>query len=703
MLSPARMMRLSAVVLEKDALPALRRLGELGAVELIRSEAGPDTAPLPPPDTAAYIARCSGLQARAAELRKALDLPRSFGPRTADQYTGRKFIVQVGEPKGRGESSSSGPGAADLNTGRKFAIKVGEPKGPGKPAGMTFEAAEAGLDAWEGRTVGLLKRRRELRTRLGGVSAVIEQVSGYRDADIPTDQAGISPYLRFVIGSLPAANMEALERSLSEDVLLSPLPERNGRRPLIVMASAASGQGLDKVLKEAGFQPAELPVSSGGTLAGLYEENRREEETVSAEIRRADSAVQALAEEAAGPLAEIESAAGSELSLHEARGYFLRTEAAALLTGWVPAEYADGILESLKTLTGGRCAVSAVAPLKTEEKNVPVLLRPHRLLRPFVALVEAYGLPKYGELEPTLFAAVSWVLMFGMMFGDAGQGAVLALAGLFVMRSNRPENTRRLGTMLFYAGLSGMVFGAVYGSYFGLPALRKYALWRDPLEGDMMVLMLAAVKAGIAMISLGMILNIVNRFRRGDALGGVFDKFGVSGLVFYWGSLYIFARYAALQAGGLLKWAVPAFIVLPVFCWAAKEPIQYFLDRRSGHAGESEGLGVAAAQSLVEAFEAVFLYLANTISFVRLAAYAVSHAALMMAAFMMAAEMKRLCGGSAVAGVLVVIFGNAVALVLEGTVAAVQALRLEYYEFFGKFFTGGGRAFKPFSLISEKV
>lgn len=645
-------MRVSAVVLEKDARAALLCLGEAGAMELIRAEAGPDTAPLPPPDTAGAVARCRRFLARAAELRKALELP-----------------------------------APD--------------DGAGRPAAITLEAAEEGLAAWEGLAGGLLNRRRELLERLGGLNSVLEQVSAYREADIAPDWTGRSPYLRFVMGSLPAENMEALEKTLSGDVVLAPLPERKGRRPLIAMTSRGSGPGLDKLLKEAGFQPAALPALSGATPAGAYEDNLRESKTVSAGIERLNRAVRALAAEASGPLAEMERAVDVELSLYEARGYFPRTEGAALLTGWVPAEDVDGIKERLSKLTGGRCAVSAAPPENREEKDVPVLLRPHRLLRPFVPLVEAYGLPLYKEVEPTFFAAVSWALMFGMMFGDAGQGAVLALAGLAVMRSGRPEKTRRMGTMLFYAGLSGVIFGIVYGGFFGLPAFKKHALWRDPLEGDMTVLMLAAVKAGAAMISLGVILNIINRFRRGDALAGFLDKFGAAGLVFYWGALYIFTRYAGLQARGPLKWAVPAFILLPMACWAVKEPIRYCLDRRAGRAGEPDGLAGAAARSLVEAFEAVFLYLANTISFVRLAAYAMSHAALMMAVFMMAAEVKRLCGGSALAGALVVILGNAAAIVLEGTVAAVQALRLEYYEFFGKFFAGGGRAFKPFSLMRE--
>ena len=110
------------------------------------------------------------------------------------------------------------------------------------------------------------------------------------------------------------------------------------------------------------------------------------------------------------------------------------------------------------------------------------------------------------------------------------------------------------------------------------------------------------------------------------------------------------------------------------------------------------GLLVAFAESLVGAFEAVLSYLANTISFVRLAAYALSHAALLVAIFSMATELKRFSVGGGLLCVLVIIVGNLGVIVLEAVIASVQALRLEYYEFFSKFFSGSGLAFAPFRL-----
>ncbi len=112
-------------------------------------------------------------------------------------------------------------------------------------------------------------------------------------------------------------------------------------------------------------------------------------------------------------------------------------------------------------------------------------------------------------------------------------------------------------------------------------------------------------------------------------------------------------------------------------------------------------MAAAITESLVSAFEGVLLYFANTVSFVRLAAYAMSHAALLMATFMLAAEVGRLPTGGPVLSVLVVVLGNLVAIFLEGIVASVQALRLEYYEFFGKFFSGEGKPYKPFCLAPQ--
>jgi len=275
-------------------------------------------------------------------------------------------------------------------------------------------------------------------------------------------------------------------------------------------------------------------------------------------------------------------------------------------------------------------------------------------------------------------------------------------AGLLARKAGKSIKVRDAGLLLAFAGFSSMVSGAVYGSYFGIEHLQKYALWRDPLHGDPMNLMYVGIGIGVVIISIGVVLNIINRFRRGDAVGGFLDKFGIAGALFYWGVLVLILKYAAIQEHGLLGAVVFLVVVLPLAGVALKEPIAYALSRRAGRTPEAESLFEAVTESVVDALEAVLSYMANTISFVRLAAYAMSHAAILMATFLMAAEVQKISVGGGVLSILVLVVGNIVAILLEGVVASVQALRLEYYEFFGKFFSGTGKAFNPFQFSERQ-
>jgi V/A-type H+-transporting ATPase subunit I len=655
MFRPAPMLRLSAVVLERDQRAVLRGLGQLGAAQLTRTQSGPDTAPLTPRDRSKELARCDRLLARVEELRRSLE------------------IAPLAEA-------------------------------PAELTEMTLDEGEEKIRRWEARAAGLLERRQQLLRRWGELTAVCGQVSGFHGLELPLDPFDRYSFLHFVTGNLPAENLEKLQNEIADNVALLPLPAPEGRQPIIAMTTFRGRAALESALQHAGFERQMLPAVEGATTDTLSEQSRREQERLSAELERLNAELRALAAETAAPLAEIERTAGAERRLLEAEQYFPRTETAVLLTGWVPADDAPALERGVRQTTGGRCVVETSVPENPAAGQIPVLLRHPRWLRPFELLVSAYGLPKYQELEPTLFVAVSYVLMFGMMFGDAGHGAVLAAGGLAALLAGRTGKMRDVGLLLLFSGLSSVAFGIAYGSFFGLQQFKRHALWHDPLEGDPMSLMYGAMGIGIVMISLGLVLNIINRFRRGDVIGGFLDKFGVVGLWFYWGVLALITKPAAMEARGLAHPAIVVFVVLPLAGWALKEPLEYLRQRRAGHpTAPGGGLFAAITESCVGAFEAVLSYLANTISFVRLAAYAMSHAALLVAAFMLADAVRHCSVGGGWLSVLVIILGNLVALVLESIIASVQALRLEYYEFFGKFFSGDGQAFTPFRLTAIRA
>ena len=646
------MMHLHAVVLEQDERAVLKGLGQLGAMQLTRTRSGPDTAPLAPRDRTRELARCDRIRARVQELRRSLEIRPS-------------------------------------------------PKGP-QITKMTLNQAEEELRSMEEQVAGPLSHRQSLMQRHRELAGTCERMSCYRGLDIPLDQPDRFSFLHFVTGSLPVQNLEDLKKEIGGNVALFTTAQQKGRQSLVAITTRQGRPTLESALQQAGFQREVLPTAYGATVDALSEEGERGQEQVAAELELLNSELQTLATEFTQPLAEIEGLADVECRLLEAGQKFPRTETAILLTGWVPADDTGTLEQRVEEVTGGRYAIEATLPDDSTEKQIPVLLRHPRLLRPFEMLVSTYGLPSYRELEPTLFVALSYVLMFGMMFGDAGHGIVLALCGLFALVSGRSEKVRDFGLLLFFGGSSSIIFGVVYGSYFGIGLFKKYALWHDPLEGDPSRLMFGAIGFGIAMISLGLILNVINRFRRGDVIGGFLDKFGLAGLLFYWGALALLINRAAIESQGLMGLWVTIFLVFPMVGWAVKEPIEHFLGHGAGGRDEATGgLAGAVIESLVGAFEAVLSYLANTISFVRLAAYAMSHAALLVATFMLAAQVRDISMGGGLWSVLVIILGNAIAIVLEGIIASVQALRLEYYEFFGKFFSGNGQPFEPFRLAAD--
>jgi len=657
--SPVAMTRLGVVVLERDERPVLRTLGRLGVVHLLKAAAGPDTAPLPPPDRTEELARCDALLARVQGLRQRL-------------------------------------GIKDLHEG-------------GMPPAMTLDEAEGAIAPLEARAQELLARDLDLRQKLAQVKGTLEAVEPFQDSGLPLEGLSESPFLHFAFGSLPAGTFEDLQRKVPANTVLLPMPARGDQQPMVVITTRKARYALDAQLKEAGFRSGSDAFSAlhGGqaaTLGTLFADSRRDAALLEVEWKKAADAVAAMVRESGGLIGNLERVLTVERHVTDAEQNFPRTERTVLITGWAPAADVQTIEPRLAEVTRGQHVIQTTDPRDVPESEIPVLLRHGRLLRPFLMLVENYGLPTYREIEPTVLMAVSWVIMFGMMFGDAGNGAVVAAGGLYLLLKGKTMPMRDAGLLLIMAGLSSVGFGIYYGSYFGVTEIGGHELGHDPLKGNPMNLMIAAVALGIVIISVGLVLNIINRFRHGDVIGGLLGRFGVAGAVFYWGVLALLLKFSVFREAGLVVPMIILVIAVPLAAVAVKEPLQFILARRraehGGRGGHGGSLSEACIESAIEAFDTVLAFLSNTISFVRLAAYAMAHAAVLLASFVIAEQIQKGAGpviGGAL-GLVVIIGGNVVAILLEGMVASVQALRLEYYEFFGKFFSGSGQAFKPFRL-----
>ena len=331
-------------------------------------------------------------------------------------------------------------------------------------------------------------------------------------------------------------------------------------------------------------------------------------------------------------------------------------------------------------------------------KKPPTKLKNPKLFKPFEMYIKMYGLPAYNEIDPTWFVAITYSFIFGAMFGDVGQGLVLFLGGLILYRTKHMD----LAGIISCAGVFSVFFGFMYGSFFGFEDILK-AIWLKPMSkmmdvplvGKLNAVFVIAIGFGMFIILICMIFNIINSVRRKDAEKTWFDSNAVAGLVFY-GSivltigLFISGKKLPATAVLVIMFGVPLILMF------LKEPLTNLVEKKSEIFPEQKGMFFV--QSFFELFEVLLSYLSNTLSFLRIGAFAVSHAAMMEVVLMLAGATN---GGSP--NWVVVVLGNIFVCAMEGLIVGIQVLRLEYYEIFSRFYSGNGREFQPFMKAIKKT
>ena len=371
--------------------------------------------------------------------------------------------------------------------------------------------------------------------------------------------------------------------------------------------------------------------------------------------------------------------AGESELLERAAGAVRHGLVAGML-GWCP-EPDTAVLAARLADVG-----AALVPLPTPRGVDPPsqLVKGAVTRRSFATLVSTYGTVPYPDVDPTLLAGLAYVLMFGMMFGDAGQGLLLLAAGL-VIRSGRPRRWVGLHGMWPFvvgAGITSTAFGVLYGEFFG-PTGVLPVVWLAPLAEPTRLLE-AAVGVGAVLLAGAYVLAIVNRWREGGPRNAVYASAGIAGAAVFLGLAGV-SGYALLGNRLLL--------VLGLACAAAGLVLAGI-----GFVAGAGGGGTGLFQAAVELFDSVVRLGSNVVSFARLAAFGLTHAALGWLVWSGTVALWQLGVLGAVASVLLFLVGNAVTFALEGLIAAVQALRLAFYELFSRIFVTEGRPFVPWHV-----
>jgi len=356
----------------------------------------------------------------------------------------------------------------------------------------------------------------------------------------------------------------------------------------------------------------------------------------------------------------------------------------AIAEGWIPRSLINTFKATVRKLIPKIISLTFINPRVGEK--VPILPRYRGVLRYFSQLTMVRGVPSYWELDPTLIFTSLFIIMYGMMFGDMGLGPIISLIGYLLYKFRKPilgisgSSMRILGVILIFCGISSTLFGLFYGTAFLAEVCKP--LFISPLH-DINELIKVSILFGIVQIVIGIVINITNSIVEKDYYRAFLCNKGLVALVYYVSGVTLV--YAIIKNNYNFNIAftglymIPSTLVLSSMVIVLIGPITKYFK------GEA-GIGECLNEGIAELLELIIGYLANTISYVRLAAFALAHEALGMAA-------------GALSGLIGVIPSyvilNFVALGLEGVVVGIQSLRLIYYEFSTKFYRGDGVMYKP--------
>lgn len=521
--------------------------------------------------------------------------------------------------------------------------------------------------------------------------------------DVPFSELFTMKYIKTRIGRLPAENEAKLGYYTKKCFVFQPF-ERNEEYVYgIYFVPKNLAEFSDEIMNALGFERTRLP--------DYLEDNAENADKKLAEVIAAEEKTKRKAEE---DLAYFTDKVGSELSAvlrklkFKSECFELRRKAIVSggrfsFSGYAPTHESKKLSELLEK------AEVSYDEIPIEHKNasetVPVKLKNNRFVRPFEMFIKMYGLPCYSGFDPTPYVAFTYMLMFGIMFGDVGQGIVLSILGLVLSKLTK----NGLAPIMTRLGIFSALFGCVYGSVFGIetiitPIYHRENIWHgvckllsglgipehpENIFQAAMVILIFTLILGAVLILISIIFNTVKNFRAKKPGEALFSINGVSGAVIY----------AALLLGvggtflfGLKMFSAPYVIILialPAVLIFLKAPLSALIEKRK--------VKFSVAEAFIDILEGAITFLSNTMSYLRIGGFVLSHAGFMLVVSQLAGTTDP--NAPVTFGtVITYIIGNILVMGIEGLLSGIQVLRLEFYEVFSRFYDGNGKVFSPVTL-----
>ena len=546
----------------------------------------------------------------------------------------------------------------------------------------------------------LQDKKEKLRNKISDLLEKQKIVAPFRPLDCDLNQVLHYKYITYRFGRIAIEYYFKLQKFLMDDLTaIFAEGERDESYVYgVYFVSPGEAQKADAVFRSLRFERIALPDHYEGSPSDAYKKLQRQIDKHTREIEELDAeAAQMLSDRAPQIIASknrLEELSHNFDVLKMAARMKDNQEDFYILCGWMSETDVEKFQKEIEG--DDKIFVVVEDDRETYFGAPPTKLKNPKLFKPFEMYVQMYGLPAHDEMDPTMFVGLTYSFIFGAMFGDVGQGLLLLIGGGLLYYFKRIP----LAGIVATAGVFSTIFGFLFGSIFGFEDIID-AVWLRPIEhmttlpfiGKLNTVFVVAVAFGMGIILLSMVLHIINALRSHDIEAAWFDVNGVAGLVFYGSvvaTIVLFMTGHKTPGGIVLAvmFGVPLLLIL------FREPLTKKIQKRADKMEESKAMFLV--QGFFELFETLLSYFSNTLSFVRIGAFAVSHAAMMEVVLMLAGAEK----GSL--NWVVVILGNLFVCGMEGLIVGIQVLRLEYYEMFSRFYKGSGRTFDPYTNTKNK-
>ena len=555
---------------------------------------------------------------------------------------------------------------------------------------VKFTAAkiEKFLSSVSARGGELSARKAEVAEKLESYRSSAEWVSHLSKMSVNFEDLFSCHHVSIRFGRLPKDAQVKLAFYQDEEFLFVPLDVSEDFIWGVYFCPLEASEDIDEIFKSLFFERAWIPAFVHGKGDIAQRDIQVYIDAAEERMKEIDAGLAALKEEVAESLKQMYCYLYYQSEIFAGRGSAMVKNEVFYLSGYTLSKSSESLLESLEKIKSVSCECSLAVP----EAKAPVSIKNGKFAKPFETWLAMYGLPAYGEFDPTTLMAVTYTILFGVMFGDLGQGALIFAAGLFLAIRKKSN----FGKIAMRLGVSSMIMGIVYGSVFGLenvldPLYRALGFAHKPIEvfegSTTSTILLLSVGVGSIMLMLSICLNIWIGFKKKDYVRAVFGQNGIIGLLFY---ILVMAGIVLLLIFNIniLTAAYWIFaIALPLLIMFFREPLARLLKTRKLKLGDS--VPGFVSQNFFECFEFLLSYVSNTMSFVRIGGFILSHAGMMMVVMTIAKML------GPVGGAITMVVGNIFVIGMEGLMVGIQVLRLQFYEMFSRYYDGEGRMFKP--------